>query len=922
MFKKLVGIIPFVFYALLAIGQHPSEIFLHQGKINKNAVVLHKTREGGFVKQGLTLKESVADGYPDRKADVELELEVPETGWYVLEAETMPRDPEQLKKEDTTGVLTRIAHFQLGIERITKRIVYDSYKGGKQELGKFEFGKKKEKLKIWLPGNLVFYTISVKPYIPPVPPKEAEAYVPGILPPASHPRLWVNTETLPVIRQRLQDTAHQGAWLKVKQAALQTFAFAYDPQQEIRYNEKLEQAVESKAFYYLLEKDRAAGNEAVKLMTQYLSVLEFGNITYGDISREMGRAIYTAALVYDWCYDLLTMEQKTMLCRNMQRLARDMEIGWPPFFGVESIINGHGNEAQICRDLLAMSIAVYDEDPVPYKYTAYTVLEQLVSMRKFEYQSPRHNQGIDYGGYRFGWEMHAAWLFYRMTGFPVFDDNIKNLPYYWLYMRTPDGKMLRDGDMFSVKYAQSDSFYWKNPQTMLLCYAYSGNALFKGQFLRQGGLPDNPVLFLLLDDPALKPDFDLNRLPRTIDFGPVLGSMVARTGWEEQKESGNVVAEIKGGGFHFGNHQHADAGAIQIYHHGMQVGDLGLYLSYGSPYDFNFNKRSVAHSMLLVRDPAEPLLFRTKTNDGGTRFSQRFPRTVAEVLNDSWFHTGFVRSCDYGPDPVAPAYSYFNADLTAAYTSKLEQYSRSFLFLDMKRPDVPAVIILLDEVTSADPAFKKTWQINTLNRPQVSANRFILNSSLKGKTGTTYVNMLVPAAQDRKYEVLSGDSSAFVAGDLYSARSAWPEAKGSRILVSPLKDAKKTAFVTVFQMAEETQAELPLQFSEKNGYYLFQVGNKLVVLARPGSLLQEAFTLEVPGDQEYEVIVAGLQEGFWNLSGADGKLNFNATVLKNRHTLSFKMKGGRLALKPQRVYNAPEGVLKNSAGLSGGLGQK
>src|SRR5690606_30768583 len=97
----------------------------------------------------------------------------------------------------------------------------------------------------------------------------------------------------------------------------------------------------------------------------------------------------------------------------------------------------------ICRDMLSWSLAVYDEDPEPYKYVSYTILEQLVPMRKFEYQSPRHNQGIDYGGYRFGWEMHAVWLYYRMLGYSVFDDNIKNMTDYWLYMRTPDGKMLR-----------------------------------------------------------------------------------------------------------------------------------------------------------------------------------------------------------------------------------------------------------------------------------------------------------------------------------------------------------------------------------------------------------------------------------------------------------------------------------------------
>src|SRR5690606_28503276 len=119
------------------------------------------------------------------------------------------------------------------------------------------------------------------------------------------------------------------------------------------------------------------------------------------ISREIGRAIYTGALVYDWCYPLLEQGEKELLRKHMMRLARDMEIGWPPFYGVESIVNGHGNEAQICRDLLAMSIAIYDEDPLPYRYTSYTVLEQLLPMRAFEYQSPRHNQGVDYGAYRF-----------------------------------------------------------------------------------------------------------------------------------------------------------------------------------------------------------------------------------------------------------------------------------------------------------------------------------------------------------------------------------------------------------------------------------------------------------------------------------------------------------------------------------------
>lgn len=910
MVKKFILIVPIVFCALLAMAQDhvASVVTLYKERVNKKAVMLQKVWEQQLIRQGVALREYIADGYPNRIADVEVTLRAPEKGWYILEAEAMPLNSERLKKEDTTGFLTRYAYFQLGSARITKRIVYDSHMGGKQELGKFELPDKNEKLKIWLPQNLIFYTLSLKPYRPPVPPKEADVYVPAIVPPAAHPRLWVNSETLPAIRQRIQDTSHQAAWAKVKQGALQKFAFEFDPQQEISYDEKLEQAVEKKAFYYLVEKDREVGKEAVSLMVNYLSVLDFGNVTYGDISREIGRAIYTASLVYDWCNELLSPSQKTALLGHLYRLARDMEIGWPPFFGAESIINGHGNEAQICRDLLAMSIAIYDEDPEPYKYTAFSVLEQLVPMRKFEYQSPRHNQGIDYGGYRFGWEMHAAWLFYRMTGYPVFDDNLKNLPYYWLYMRTPDGKMLRDGDMFNVKYAQSGDFYWKNPQTMLLCYAYSGNSLFKAEFIKQGGLPDNPVLFLLLDDPALKADFNLNQLPLTKDFGPVLGSMVARTGWEEQKESGNVIAEIKGGGFHFGNHQHADAGAVQIYHHGIQVGDLGLYLSYGSPYDFNFNKRSAAHSMMLVKDPAEPLLFRTKTNDGGTRFSQRFPKTVQEVLNDPWFHTGFVRSSATGPDVYKPSYSYFNTDLTAAYTAKVQHYSKSFLFLNLDRNDVPAAIILLDDIKSANPGFKKTWQINTLNQPEAENGIFKLHSSLNGKSGTTYVNMLLPAVTDRIYRLLSGDSSAVVEGDYYKARSAWPEANGTRILLSPVAPKEQDHFVTVFQVAEGSNAALPLQFSNKGDIYIFRIADKIIVMAKPGHLLNEHIEIWVPDDGVYEIITAGLQSGFWNLSCAEQQLNRNINILKNNNTFSWKSKGGTFLLSHQRVYVVKEGI--------------
>ncbi len=805
---------------------------------------------------------------------------------------------------EKTGTTAHIG-IQVDNQRVTKRIVFDSYSGAAQVAGKFEFNGQDQEVKVWLPAGIQLGFLEFKEFIQPPVPDVVKSYQPKITPPAGHPRLWVNQGILPMIKARLTTGENKEAWEKVEREALTPFAFAHQANQEIFYREDLEKAAETKAFYYLMKGDNKVGQEAVKLISDYLSVLEFGNVTSGDITREIGRAVYTTALVYDWCYDLIDKEDRRMLYNHMQRLAREMAIGWPPFD--ESVTNGHGNEAQVSRDLLAMSIAVYDEDPEPYRYTSYRMIEQLAPMRKFEYQSPRHNQGVDYGAYRFGWEMHGVWLLYRMSGITTFDDNIKELPDYWLYMRLPDGYMLRDGDMFSIKGKGTKPLYWKQPQTMLLSYAYSNSALMKAEFERQGGLPDNPVLFLLLNDPALKADHDLTKLPQTKEFGPVLGSMIARTGWENNLKSNNVIAEIKGGGYNFGNHQHADAGALQIFYRGMQVGDLGLYLSYGSAYDLDFNKRSVAHSTMLVRDPREQLLFRTKARDGGSRFSQRFPLTSQETTTDPWYNYGTVVSADFGPDKLKPSFSYFKADLTAAYTNKIERFTREFCFFNLERADVPAVIILSDDVSSSNPEFQKYFQLNTLAAPDTSGSVITLQSSLDGLVGKTHVDMLVPSAASRKTEILSGKKANSTFEQTYEINSDKPEASGHRILISPKGKNKRDRFLTVFQMLADSTRPLPVQFRETTGRYELSFANRVVSMSASAEFITTAFTLTVPRDTIYQVVLTGMKPGFWYVRAKDNSLSANFDVKMGKNTLYFTSKGGEYEISPGRS-NQPEEV--------------
>jgi hypothetical protein len=57
----------------------------------------------------------------------------------------------------------------------------------------------------------------------------------------------------------------------------------------------------------IVKGDKKIGLEAVNLIKSYISVVTFGNGQ--DICRKVGETIFSASLVYDWCYDLISAEE-------------------------------------------------------------------------------------------------------------------------------------------------------------------------------------------------------------------------------------------------------------------------------------------------------------------------------------------------------------------------------------------------------------------------------------------------------------------------------------------------------------------------------------------------------------------------------------------------------------------------------------
>ena len=58
-----------------------------------------------------------------------------------------------------------------------------------------------------------------------------------------------------------------------------------------------------------------------------------------------------------------------------------------------------------------MAIAIYDEDPEPYRLCAWRIFEEMVPAHNYEYRSGRHTQGSCYGTYRLSWDMYLAMIF-------------------------------------------------------------------------------------------------------------------------------------------------------------------------------------------------------------------------------------------------------------------------------------------------------------------------------------------------------------------------------------------------------------------------------------------------------------------------------------------------------------------------------
>ena len=260
------------------------------------------------------------------------------------------------------------------------------------------------------------------------------------------PRLYINPEDLPVIRERVK-TTHQEAWQSLKNIA--EFSRLQDRWYDthsvysgtngngaVRSN-TLRDRLLVHAFSYLITGDAADARRAIE------TALELSADTSGDDLANAYR-VWPESIAYDWCNDQLRPGEGQKLFANVRAQLKLVEAEAP----LEKNALHMGHLVNYLADaFLPAGIAFYDLDPGIFERTIQVVRSELAAKNVF-YRFGISSQGDSYGLTHYHGDLRMMVMLKKATNQDLFwkYPYYKQVAYYWVYTRRPDGQFLRMGD--------------------------------------------------------------------------------------------------------------------------------------------------------------------------------------------------------------------------------------------------------------------------------------------------------------------------------------------------------------------------------------------------------------------------------------------------------------------------------------------
>ena len=585
-----------------------------------------------------------------------------------------------------------------------------------------------------------------------------------------HPRLLFNTSDIPAILENMERPENAAAYSKFMDYVTTNTDGKLTPTSEItpqsfehtNYDTGVLRAIEAKAMYYALFKNDSSGAhrdaelrgyEAIYAMKNYMLTFDV-QWDMSDQCRMYGEGMYYAALVYDWCYDLLTEEDMLQFRLGVQNLfcdgtsndpgsgttheGRKLEGGFPALMiEQQSALTGHGAEAQVLRDYFAFAIAIYDEDPTWYSYVGGMIFTNYIDARNYFYTSGYYPDGsAGYNVYRYVCDLYNAWLFKGMgVELPYNEEDMATVIHGLMAMEINDNYMFATADgsgtsssgQYRLNTTVGDaaliSSYLFNDNVALtiaerLCaYEYNRNG-----FSHQLGISCAYYLILTAND--LVPAEDYREKISNVEYhGGFQQQVISRN----DKSDDSVVVLAQGAQHIPGGHTHQNAGSFQIWYKGMLTRDDGLYDAYGSDHHFYYHMSATAHNTLLIYNQTfanNPVGPTNNVNyyNGGQKYELGIPVNYPTWIANEKFSFGKLIGIETD-DADNPSYVYFANDITNAYDVETVDYvERSTMTLYTGDAETPMVMFIFDNITSDSASYQKTFLLQCVEEPVVNGN--------------------------------------------------------------------------------------------------------------------------------------------------------------------------------------------------------
>ncbi len=737
--------------------------------------------------------------------------------------------------------------------------------------------------------------------------------LPTINPIEGHPRLFVTPEYIPTLQKNMKSEALAPMYERIKNSAYEDVEYKLpDRGGSGNYNSGLTQRLKSRAFVYLLgDADDAHGKATIQHMTDYLATIVFPNVQ--DITRSMGDVMITAAMVYDWCYDLMTDADKDYFVRSFKRIAAQKEVGYPPTNQIS--ISGHSGEREIMLDLIGSGIACYDEDPEMYNLAAGRFFQEFVDSRTMFNKTGSHPIGNAYGHTRFQWELFVTMIYDRMGYSDILGEEMATVAYKWIYQRLPFGYWFKDGDDYIYSSSGNTGFKYSTNDAlcMLLAGALYKDPIFSSERLREFVLEnynDTSFWILLFFDPEV--DYAFNEdLPLAYRSTYPLTQVTARTSWQTGIDAPTAMVFMKGNEKMLADHNFADIGSFQIYYKGNLANKHGLYAGtgggWGGTHDFNYNKRTISSNSMVVYDPNEIFLSSLRnpssarlSNDGGQGFRKIIDNLEQFLAAEDEAATEGVY---IGPNEDTPEFSYLKTDLTNAYSDKISDYHRSMVFMDLFDEDYPAAFVVYDKMDTSNKDFEKKWLLQSIEEPTVEGNTTTISRTEFGFNGKLVNKTLLPAANNLKIDIVGGDGKQhYVDGINYESIPNTNRAEGGdwRIEVSPVQAAEKDVFLNAMYVTDHDRDLPELPMIEENMSYFtgVTVKDRTVLFSKQSTAVTGTFSLNIRdnGFTEMSVLVTDVAAGKWKVAG--GGKEIITSVGDGENALYFKGMPGNYSISP------------------------